>query len=858
VGPRLLRRLAEFSYRRHRLVLLVAAGLVGIAVLLASRLRFDTDVLHLLPQDEPQVRVFMETLEQFGSVDYLLVGVRVPKGAVIDPYQTFTDRLGKSLETLPEMESVSYRLGDPEELLQKFLPKALLFLDAGGRAELSARLTDEGVRERVSELRRLLSSPQALAVKRLVKLDPLGVSQIFMSKIGGNRGGLQADFASGYYLSRDHELMLILAKPRRPAQDISFTRQMVAAVQEKIAEVQAGWPELAGEGGPPLPEVKLGGGYIIALTDAALIQRDMVVNIASSLIGVLLLFLFAFRRISSLLYALLPLVCGLAMVFGFAFLVYGSISSATSGVAALLIGLGIDFVIVCYGRYIEGRNAGLGVLAALVEMSGSSGWAVVVGAATTAATFFAFCVTAFTGLKQMGVLVGCGILFCMAVVLMVLPAMIAFGEERHRRRESQPRLFIHGFGSSTLMGWCQAHPVPVMAACAVLSVAAAVVAPRIGFQDSMQTMRPKGNPGIEMQEEVSRHFASGLDYMMLVIRGDSAAEVLELSDRAAAEARQLVERGVLVGSDSVSSMMPPPLHQAEALSWLESARAGALDMNRVRATFTAAAAAEGLRAEPFAEGLDLLAAAVSPSGPITLDDFRGSEDTRRLIERYLRETPRGWRAVVYLHPPPLVWKRKAPPEAIALGNSLGPKVTLTGANVVSTALRVEAKRDAGVAAAMGFVLVAILLWVDYRQLRAMALSLVPLFVGLIWMLGAMAMFGIDMNFMNIFVTTMVIGIGTDYGVHIVHRYRESRDLPPEEAAGKLAETGKAVVLSALTTIVGFGSLATTHYPGLRSMGWVATLGTAATCFLAITLLPAAMSLRMRRRTSAAPAPASQQ
>jgi predicted exporter len=357
-----------------------------------------------------------------------------------------------------------------------------------------------------------------------------------------------------------------------------------------------------------------------------------------------------------------------------------------------------------------------------------------------------------------------------------------------------------------------------------------------------------------MQEEVSRHFGSGLDYMMLVIRGDSASDVLEISDRAAAEARKLVERGVLVGSDSVSSMMPPPAHQAEALGWLQGARAGALDMNRVRATFVAAAAAEGLRAEPFAAGQDLLAAAVSPSGPITLDDFRAAEDTRHLIERYVRETPRGWRAVVYLHPPPLVWKRKAPPEAIALGNSLGPKVTLTGANVVSTALRGEAKRDAGVAAAIGFALVGALLWIDYRQLRAMALSLVPLFVGLIWMLGAMAAFGIDMNFMNIFVTTMVIGIGTDYGVHIVHRYRESRDLPPEEAAGKLAETGKAVVLSALTTIVGFGSLATTHYPGLRSMGWVATLGTAATCFLAITLLPAAMTLRMRRRASGAPAP----
>jgi predicted RND superfamily exporter protein len=858
VGPRLLRRLAAFSHRRYRLVLAVAAVLVAAGIGLASRLRFDTDVLHLLPQDDPQVRVFMETLEEFGSVDYLLVVMRIPEGAVLDPYQSFADRLGGSLETLPEMELVSYRLGDPEELLQKFLPKAVLFLDEAGRTELASRLTDEGIQRRVSELRRLLGSPQAVALKRLVKLDPLGVSQIFMPKVGGSRGGLQADFASGYYLSRDHRLMLVLAKPRRPAQDIAFTRALVAGVDRKVEEAIAAWPQLAGDDGPPAPQVRLGGGYIIALTDAALIQRDMVVNIASSLVGVLLLFLFAFRRASSVLYALLPLVCGLAFVFAFAFLTYGAISAATSGVAALLIGLGIDFVIVCYGRYIEGRNAGLGVAEALAEMSGTSGWAVVLGAVTTAATFFAFCVTGFTGLRQMGVLVGFGILACMAAVLTVLPAMIAWGEERHRRRASQPRLFIHGFGSAALMRWCQRHPVKVIAACVAVTAAAALAAPRIGFQDSMQTMRPKGNPGIEMQAEVSRHFGAGLDYMMLVIRGDSAAEVLEISDRAAAEASKLVASGALVGADSVSSMLPPPTRQAEVLDWVARERAAALDMARVRAAFAAAAAAEGLRVEPFAAGLDLLAAAVSPAGPLTLGDFSGAEETRRLVDRYVRETPGGWRAVVYLHPPPLIWKRAAPPEAIALGRSLGPNVTLTGANVVSTALRAEAKRDAGLAATIGIALVSVLLWLDYRQARAMVLSLVPLGAGLLWMLGAMAAFGIDMNFMNIFVGTMVIGIGTDYGVHIVHRYRESRNLPPEQAAASLAETGKAVVLSALTTIVGFGSLTTTHYPGLRSMGWVATLGTGAACLLAITLLPAAMTLRMRRRrASAAPAPATE-
>jgi predicted RND superfamily exporter protein len=94
---------------------------------------------------------------------------------------------------------------------------------------------------------------------------------------------------------------------------------------------------------------------------------------------------------------------------------------------------------------------------------------------------------------------------------------------------------------------------------------------------------------------------------------------------------------------------------------------------------------------------------------------------------------------------------------------------------------------------------------------------------------------------------MIIGIGVDYGVHVLHRYLEVRDLPPEEFARGLQETGKAVVAAALSTIVGFGSITFSHYPGLQSTGKVAILGALSTSLVAITLLPAALSWRYERR-----------
>jgi predicted RND superfamily exporter protein len=221
------------------------------------------------------------------------------------------------------------------------------------------------------------------------------------------------------------------------------------------------------------------------------------------------------------------------------------------------------------------------------------------------------------------------------------------------------------------------------------------------------------------------------------------------------------------------------------------------------------------------------------------------ESSRHLLERFVQETDSGWKSIVYLYPPPLRWRRDAPPSAERLAEDLGPNAVLSGVNVVSSFLRRTVKRDAILAAVVGFVIVSLLLWADFRRPLDTLLSLAPLVLGVIWMLGAMAALSLPMNFFNIFVTTMIIGIGVDYGIHMMHRYREGRDSQIEDLEGGLVETGKAVVLAALSTTVGFGSLSLSSYPGLRSMGVVAILGAVSTALVAITLLPAYLSLRIR-------------
>ncbi|MEO8275277.1 MAG: MMPL family transporter [Thermoanaerobaculia bacterium] len=849
-GPGPLERLVLFAGRRYRLVFIVFVLVVAVCAGLATRLRFDPDVLHLLPKKNPAVINFRETLEQFGNVDYFVVGIRIPEDSPLDPYEGLADDIAARMTADTEyFRVVESRIGEPEELLREFLPKAVLFLDGSTRESLARRLTSTAIRERASELRRTLEIPQAVALKDLLKLDPLGISTIFLDRVGGQRGPLAVDWTSGRYLSRDHRLLLVLGKPTRNPQDIDFSRRLYESVQKTVQAANANWSELAEGSEAVAPEVFYGGRYMIALDDTGLIRRDIVLNAVSSIVGVLILFYIAYRRASLLLLVFWPLACGLAITFGFAALAVGVLSSATAGVAALLVGLGDDFVIVLYGRYVEERQRGATVLEAMRAMGGSTARGVVLGAITTAATFYAFLITDFTGLFQMGLIVGTGVIFCLLAVLFLVPAMIGWSEARHSRRESEPRLHIFAFGIEHLSRFATRRPRATLIAAAIVTVAACLVAPQLKFDDNVEALRPPGNRGIVSQAEINEHFGSGFESMSLVLQAPTLPEVLALADKAAVAGRKLVADGRLGGVDAVTSVLPPPASQQDALDWLAAERSGRLDMTRIRADFASAIAAEGLRVEPFQQGLDLLAKTLSPEGILTRDAVLAVPQGRTLLDRYLLETPSGWRSVVKIYNLPGRPKREIPEAAIDLAAGLGPQASLTGMNFLSRSLRGEIRGDALYSGLIGLALVLALLWIDFRDMHTAIVALVPLLIGIVWMIALMVAFDLHLNFMNIFVITMIIGIGVDYGIHVIHRYREEETAPDGDPAAAVEETSRGVFLAALTTIVGFGSLATSHYPGLVSMGLVSTIGTLTTALVAIAVIPAYLSLRTRRRAA---------
>ena len=150
----------------------------------------------------------------------------------------------------------------------------------------------------------------------------------------------------------------------------------------------------------------------------------------------------------------------------------------------------------------------------------------------------------------------------------------------------------------------------------------------------------------------------------------------------------------------------------------------------------------------------------------------------------------------------------------------------------------SAFKKASIAASVyALIAISLLLAFTLQSLRLMLISIIPLVVGTIWTVGIMGAAGFDFNLANSIFMPLVVGAGVEYGVIILLRWREG-----ESGYGRLAfSTGKGVILAALTTTIGFGTLMISNHRGIFSLGFVACAGSICVLVAALLILPAILS-----------------
>lgn len=679
------------------------------------------------------------------------------------------------------------------------------------------------------------------------------------------QGGLQD--TSFYHTTANGTVHLLLLR------FVKRDDRTVALLRETVEKAQLAYP-----------------GLQVGITGEPLLEHDEMVSSESdsnrsgwlSLVLVAILFAFTFRQFGRPFAIIGSFLLGAGWTVGFTTLVIGHLNLLTVSFFTILVGSGIDFGIHILLRYEEAFAKTGDISEAMDESLVGTGTDIAVSAFSTAAAFWAVGMTDFKGVSELGVIAGFGIMLCLVATVLPLPAIMML-LDRRRKPANAPAMAL---GSRILLARAEAAvlrkaPWTLLLVAVALALAAPTIA-SVGFDYNLLRLQDQHLDSVQTELRLIRD--GGNTVLFSVALADNIEHAREM--KAKFEALPSVSH-----VDTVSDLFPEVTpRKLDALRQLRElvkdvdipdpdqvagAGVGGKELRRLGDGFTELerffrAQREGLMrheservrnsTKKFEGEMDQLFKELSGLGPGPIEDgltnfqLHFFQDLDGMVEFLKQQDPnpsmglddlppnlklrsvgRTGKLVLRIYPKENIWEREALDKFVSQVRATDPNSI--GAPIMiwhNTNTLKGAFEQAGVYA---MIAITIILFLYFRSIPWTLLALLPLGLGVLFMLWAMARHGISFNLANFMGLPLLLGIGMDYGIHVLHRAQEEKRVNMFDHS-----TGPATTLSALTTVAGFGTLALGGHQGVASLGFILAAGVVGILLSALLVLPAILKV----------------
>jgi hopanoid biosynthesis associated RND transporter like protein HpnN len=860
----------------------------------SHHLQMDMDRDHLVGSDKKYHQVFMQYRAEFPGEDELAV---VVESGNQERNRQFVERLAAKLELETNLFIDVFYKGD----LKALGAKALLFAPDEDLTNLTSQLADyrpfigqftaatnlDSLFNLINQQFRTAKHEESAANLSLVKAIPAleriivqATTSLTLQGIPVSPG-ITALFGAGdeaeremYLTFAQGRIYLLTARARVPDLDSDAVERMRQLMQETAFEV-------------PGLNVGLTGEPVLDYDEMQQSKHDATLATIVSLVVSSLIFIYAYREIGRPLKTVLCLVIGLGYSMAFTTLVIGHLNILTITFAPILIGLAIDFGIHFITRYEEETRHGRSAAEVMDKAIVFTGQGIVTGAMTTAFAFLAMAIPDFKGIQEMGIISGGGLILCLVPMMTMLPALLLLRDQRHAAAPTQPksaeskRARIEDF-------WLQ-RPGRVMVATGVLCALAASQFGKVYFDYNLLHMQSKGLASVIYEKKL---LFSGQSVLYAAIVADTLPQARQFE----LAVERLPSVASVDGSDKGEAFFDTLTRdQSKKLQLVRAIKdeltdvhfapvdSQNVDLNGLGATLWETMgyldwAIEETRKEKdqaaLSAQLESLRDAISdfrvkmlsgsPGLPQRLLEYQQAlfadiHDTFATLQAQDTSsglTPQDLPATIrnrfvgisgryrlLIFPKKDIWQRENQQEFIdQLRAALpGQEERVTGTPVQLLEYEKLLKDSYLQAALYALIAIALMVLIHFRSVLCVVLSLLPVALGTCWLLGLMGKTGIPFNPADIMTLPLVIGIGVTNGIHILNRFAE------EQSAGILAKsTGKAVLVSGLTAMTGFGSLILARHQGIQSLGLVMSIGIAACMVAGLTFLPALLNILFHR------------
>jgi uncharacterized protein len=889
---KLFRFIERLAFKHSLIVVALSIILAGLSIwVTGEKLTFKTGRGDLVAKGLPYVKIYEEYRDQFEDLEGMVI---VAESESPEKMAEFAETLAAKLKVRPDLFSQVIYKFDTSYFRSRFL----LYLDPPDLESLQTKLEEHqdfiesvnaipGLNPLLNEINREISSGMVDSLmtgflggddaeKEEKKNDENDLNLLIRIIKEMNRSleknyhyqspwqslfksGEESLREKGYLVSNNEKLLFILAVPNEDKTSFTGYKDSVYSARKLIAEVKKDFPSIS---------VGLTGEDVISTDEMITTQKDVELASKIALGGVALLFIIAFKGIVKPLLAVFSLLIALAWSLGFTSLTVGHLNILSVVFTTILIGLGIDFGIHILERYKEERKEGDDISTALQKTLQGTGQGNFSGAITTAMAFGAMVLTDFIGIVELGWIAGWGILFCMIAMVLLLPALVTL-EEKWRKpvyTKSEEKSI------TTSISWLDrffSHYKLIITVCCALVLVSMLALRTAHFDYNLLNLQSKGTEAVKYEMRILEN--AGRSAWSAAMLADSLEEVLQ-------KETQLKSLPTVENVESIAAMVPK--YQEDNLQYIRenlSPLLSELYVEEEDELFSLKGLTKNLKRIRFKlqgrEGKEDKVAQTAKEidkfleGSKTIDqetaekkleefseklfvDYRGlmtdlqknaepklvkiSEIPKSLRDRYISKQGK---YLLTIFPSVDIWDLDERNRYLKDLRSVDVKVTGSAVHMFnSTRLMTEGYIKGGIYAMTAII---IYVFIVFRNPRTVFFILLPVIVGSIWTVGIMELTGLKLNMANLVILPLILGIGVVNGIHIIHRYREEED-KNSVVLGK--STGLAIILSSLTTMIGFGSMMVADHYGVFSLGLVLTLGVFCCLVASITFLPALLKL----------------
>ncbi len=785
--------------------LLIIAGLI--------RLRFDVDVLNLLPKDLPVVKGLELYQRYFTDSSELMVTVKSTDAAKTEAAARDLAEALRSQTNL--VESVLWQPAWMERPAQAAELIAYLWLNQPPSVfgELTNRLTGTNITATLADAREQLAtslSPMDLARRGYDPYNLMNLPESVSAGTASSFGEGQSMFASP-----DGTFRLLFVKARPKLSNYQTCITWMKDIKQAVAEMQLS--------GKIAKDAAIGftGGPAFTAEISSGMQRDMFSSIGITSVIIAVLFWIFHRRWVPMLWLLVLLAVILACTLALGGLFFGTINVVSLGFAGILLGLAVDYGVVHYQEAMASPNA------IIPEIRRAIGPSIFWAAFTTISAFLVLNFGGLPGLAQLGSLVALG------VTLSALVMLFAFLPPLFRDRMKK-RMELMATGKTSGAVASEEGPDPITKSksrliwgiTALLILGAATVLnygiPKLDH--SANALRPQNSAAYAALDEIKAHLAQNREPLWLITRGQDEMEIARHLEAATPILERAASNHVIGSFTLPTPLWPRPDYQAANRDTASRLVAG-------RKELRGAALEQGFSTNSLVMTDNILntwQAALAQPGVF----WPTNEMSQWILEKVAAHSPGEFLAVGFIFA-----DTNAPVTAAAL-SGLSRELSehgfiLSGWNLLGSAILARVEQNMWKVLVPMVALVLLSLWLAFRRPAEILLSVGVLCLSGLCLLAVMRLAGWSWNLLNLMALPLMLGSGVDYSIFMQLALRRHHG----NMAGAHHSVGRALLLCGGTAVAGFGSLSWSTNAGMASLGEVCAIGIASNMLISVFLLP---------------------